>query len=97
MTLIYSKPISDDNKNQRIQKKRILHSFGCVKGYVAPTIGPMTFDRCHHILYYATLHPTLQPTETAPAYKFNLRRNIGVGCKIGQEIRHPDRVRPPRV
>ena len=27
----------------------------------------MTFDRCRHILYYATPHPTLQPT-TIPAY-----------------------------
>ena len=26
------------------------------KGNVAPKIGPMTFDWCCHILYYATLH-----------------------------------------
>ena len=40
------------------------------------------------MLSYTLLRNTttnLQPTETAPAYKFNLQRNIGVGCKIGQD------------
>ena len=48
------------------------------------------------VLYYAILQkPTLQPTKTAPAYKFNLRRNSGVGCKIRpRQTRYPDRVRP---
>ena len=33
-------------------------------------------------LYKQTI---LQPTETAPAYKFTLRQNIGIGCKLGQD------------
>ena len=40
-----------------------------------------------------TKKPILQPTETALAYKINLRQIIGVGCKM---TRHPDRVKAPR-
>ena len=48
------------------------------------------------MLYYATLQPILQPTETESAYKINLRRIIGVGCKIGQDAMAPWYGKAPR-
>ena len=40
-------------------------------------------------LYYVTLQPILQPTETAPAYKINLQQIIG--DRPRQKTWHPDK------
>ena len=51
---------------------RLSESIGSPKNL---SMTSLEVDLWCHITYYATLLPTLQPTETIPAYKLNLQRS----------------------
>ena len=71
------------NDHATFPGKAVATNLSVWKGYITPKIGPMMFERCHHILYYATLHPTMQPT-TVPAYSLTYS-GIQVLIVLGQD------------
>ena len=62
------------------QRKAVFESKTSLQKETKPEqIGPMAHELDKGLMsissYYVILQPTLQPTETAPAYKLNLRWN----------------------